>query len=464
MQRASKAPRVIAGYGGGAATPSPTTREIPARRRTQAQVQRATNWKPSVQRDRPTTAPSAPAQKPVNTQPAPQSQIPKPTPSPKVPRRLPLGLGKAIGVYNNMEKGVVGFKDKAWEKVPSGIRKISGPAKGVYSTPGGIGKFNLIQDGLVVGSNIKLFFDSKETATDLYNSYRDKYASVEDADAEVKWQAVTNVLSVGADNIAQQFAARGAQAAVRFVAARAFGVAVGAALGPIGFALTLVAFAIVDNMVREKATNADLNPAGEASTSVANAFQSSTMLGTSVLNNAVLPALSPSLRSIGWSSTEKNSPIDVQNLKAERNPTNYRFTEYDENGDLRVAEYKVYESFGRRKEEVGMLLDLGYFLTPAVDDKGQPVVNTWENPINPSEKITYRSFDLDGFALQEWLESTDWTFGKGNIKDRMEGLPPIDSLVQQALFKDPLTGREKNIAVESWYNMVRNDALLSAQR
>jgi hypothetical protein len=177
-----------------------------------------------------------------------------------------------------------------------------------------------------------------------------------------------------------------------------------------------------------------------------------------------MPAISPSLRSIGWSNTEKNSPIDVQNLKAERNPTNYRFSEYDENGDLRVAEYKVYESFGKRKDEVGMLLDLGYFLTPAVDDKGQPVVNTWENPLNPSETITYRSFDLDGFALQEWLESTDWTFGKGNIKDRMDGLPPIDNLVQQALFKEPLTGREKNITVESWYNMVRNDASLKPQR
>ncbi len=462
MGRASKAPRVIAGYGGGAATPSPTTREIPARRRTQAQVQRATNWKPSVQRDRPTTAPSAAAQKPVNTQPTPKAETPKPTPTPKTPRRLPLGFGKAVGVYNTMEKGVSGFKDKAWEKAPSGIRKISNPARGVYS--GGMGKFNMVQDGLVIGANVKNLFDSKETATDLYNSYRDKYASVEDAESEVKWQAVTNIVSVGADNIAQQMVNRGAQAAVRFVAARAFGMAAGAALGPIGFALTIVAFAVIDNMTREKATTADLNPAGEAATSVENAFQSSTMLGTTFLNNAVMPAISPSLRSIGWSNTEKNSPIDVQNLKAERNPTNYRFSEYDENGDLRVAEYKVYESFGKRKDEVGMLLDLGYFLTPAVDDKGQPVVNTWENPLNPSETITYRSFDLDGFALQEWLESTDWTFGKGNIKDRMDGLPPIDNLVQQALFKEPLTGREKNITVESWYNMVRNDASLKPQR
>lgn len=462
MQRASKAPRVIAGYGGGAATPSPTTREIPARRRTQAQVQRATNWKPSVQRDRPTTAPSAPAQKPVNVEPKTQAAAPAPSAKPRVPKVLPSGFSKATGVFTTMERGKQAGLEAFWKRAPEPLRKISSGSKGIYS--GKMGTFFAVQDAMVVGSSVANFFNSKEQATQLYEAYKDKYASVEDADAEVKWQAVTQVLSVGADNIAQQMVNRGAQAAVRFVASRMLGYTVGAALGPIGFALTFIAFAAMDHLMREKTITEDVNPAIGAVNSVSEGFTGMTMPFTKFAQSAVLPAVSPALRSIGWSNPTKNSPLDVQALKTERKPVNYRFSDYDENGNVVESEFKIYENFGRRKDEISMLLDLGYFLTPVTDESGKPVETTWTNPIDPNDTLVYRDFMLDGYALQQWIESTDWAFGKQDIKERMDGLPKIDPITAQALLKQSISSNEKNLALESWYNMIRNDATLTPNR
>jgi hypothetical protein len=462
MQRASKAPRVISGYGGGAATPSPSTSEMPARRRAQPQVQRTTSWKPSVQRDRPTTAPSAPAQKPVNTQPPQKAATSAPTAKPRTPKVLPTGFSKATGVFTTMERKSQQGLDAFWNRAPQPLRKVSVGAKGVYS--GKMGKFNAIQDTVIVASNISNFFNSKETATELYESYKDKYASVEDADAEVKWQAVSNIITVGADNVLQQLVNRGGQAAVRFVASRMLGYTIGAALGPIGFAVTFLAFAAMDQLMREKTVTEEVNPLISASQSVSEAFTGMTMPGSKVIQNAILPTVSPTLRSIGWSNPDKNSPLDVQAIKMERKPVNYRITDFNENGEVVELEYKIYDNFGRRKDEISTLLDLGYFLTPVTDETGKPVETTWTNPLDPNDTLVYRDFMLDGTALQEWIESTDWSFGKQDIKGRMDGLPKIDPITAQALLKQSLSSNEKNLALESWYNWIRSDATLNPQR
>lgn len=471
MQRASKAPRVIAGYGGGAATPSPTTQEPPARRRLAAQTQRATGWKPSVQRERPTTAPSAPAQKPVNAEPATPKPA-KPTPQRKI-TALPRGFGRAIGVYNTMEQKASSAKAKAWQNVPGPIRKVSSPAQGVYS--GKMGKMYLIQDALFLKDNISRFFGSKEQANELYNFYKDKYASPADAENELKWQAISNIVGIAADNIAQQAVNRSVQSAVRFIASRMLGVALGATpLGLIALAVTVIGFAIVDQIAREKPLLEEQNPAGSFLTSVGGeekwgvrgSLVAATQPITGFLQDTAMPLVSPALRSLNWSDTTKNSPIEVQALKEERKPITYKTgLDVDQDGNLIGGyEVKIYETYGRRKEEVGMLLDLGYFLTPAVDDKGDAIYTEWVNPQDPNDTIKYREFDLDGIALQEWLEATDWTFGKGGIKERMQGLPPIDPKTAQTLFKEELSGREKNIAINSWYNWVREDARFSADR
>lgn len=462
MQRASKAPRVIAGYGGGAATPSPSTREIPARRRTQAQVQRATNWKPSVQRDRPTTAPSAPAQKPVNVETKPQ--VPAPTPSAKqrTPKFLPSGFSKATGVFTTMERGKQKGLEAFWKRAPQPLQKISVGAKGVYS--GMAGNINAVFDATIIGQNILSLFSSKETAQKLYEAYKDKYSSVEDAEAEVRWQAVTNIVSVGANNIAQQVVARSAQAAVRFVASRMLGYAIGASLGPIGFAVTVIAFAALDHRTRERTVSETVEPWKANVISASTGFTGQQMPLDKIVNETIFPAISPALRSIGWSNPNRNSPIDVQAIKTERKPVNYRITDFDENGEVVELEYKIYENFGRRKEEISMLLDMGYFLTPVTDDKGNPVETTWTNPLDPNDTLVYRDFILDGYELQKWIEATDSAFGRQDIKERMDGLPKIDPITAQALLKQSISSNEKNIALESWYNEIRSDASLTPQR
>lgn len=462
MQRASKAPRVIAGYGGGAATPSPTTREIPARRRTQAQVQRATNWKPSVQRDRPTTAPSAPAQKPVNVEPKPQAAAPAPSTKPRVPKFLPSGFSKAVGVHTTMERGKQAGLEAFWKRAPQPLRRISTGARGVYSNA--VGTANAVFDGFIIGENILKLFSSKETAQKLYESYKDKYSSVEDAEAEVKWQAVTNIVSVGANNIAQQVVARSAQAAVRFVAARMLGYTIGAALGPIGFAVTVIAFAALDHATRERTVSETVEPWKANVTSASTGLLGQQMPLQKVIDETVFPAISPALRSIGWSNPDRNSPLDVQAIKTERKPVNYRITDWNENGEVVELEYKIYDNFGRRKEEISMLLDMGYFLTPVTDESGKPVETTWTNPLDPNDTLVYRDFMLDGYALQQWIESTDSAFGRQDIKERMDGLPKIDPITAQALLKQSLSSNEKNLALESWYNMIRSDAALTPSR
>lgn len=470
MQRASKAPRIIAGYGDGAATPSPSTQEPTSRRRINAQTQRAAGWKPSVQRSRPTTAPSAPAQTPINAEGAPQGTAAptagKPTKQPKMktPTRMPTGSAAKTGVWSSMEGAVSAAKARAWGRVPSPIRKISSPAKGVYS--GGMGKLNLVLDGAIVAQAFGQMINPQSRGKEIYDSASSQYASLQDAEGEARWESITQVMSVGADNMAQMVIQRGAQSVVRSIGTRLLGAAFATswALGPLGFAVTMLALMAIDQLMSEKTVEEQMNPWIGLSQSGSEALTTMQLPASGVLTNTVLPTLSPTLRSIGWSDTTKNSPLEVQHLKEERNPTIYRGAKYwDENDNEVRVEAKVYESFGRRKDEVTMLLDLGYFITPEVDDKGEAVYTTWTNPVTGQE-MKYREFQFDGIRFQNWFESTDWTFGKGGIKERMDGLPPIDEQAARVLLKNPITAEEKNIALESWYNMIRNDAALSPQR
>jgi hypothetical protein len=367
--------------------------------------------------------------------------------------------GKARGIGDR----VGAAKARGWEKMPGGVRWLSKGAQGTYSN--GIGKLNLVVDGLIIANAFGQMINPKEAGKEIYDSASSQYASLQDAEGQARWNAVTQVVMVGADNTIQMLLQRGAQSVVRSIGTRLLGAAFATswALGPLGFAVTMLAFMAIDQLMSERTVEEQMNPGLGAFQSASEAMPASMTPVTAFVSTAVMPSLSPTLRSIGWSDSTKNSPLEVQHLKEERNPTVYAGMSYWEDGKETRVEAKVYESFGKRKDEVVMLLDLGYFLTPEVDDKGEAVYTTWTNPVT-GEEMKYREFQFNGMQFQNWFEATDWVFGKGGIKERMEGLPPIDEQAARLLLKNPITNEEKNVALESWYNMLRNNAALSPQR
>ena len=463
MQRASKPPRDITGYGEGAATPSPTSLNTPSRNRMKTYDQRGsrqTGWKPSVQRQRPTTAPSAAAPRPVNVEKPAQepSATNQPQSSSRVMRTLPRGFGRTAGIFSAMEKGFEGVQAKGWSQVPSPIRTAMKPTAGVYS--GALGKLNLATDAVIVADGIRKIFNPTEDARAMMDAAAsEKYASLADAENQARWNGAMQIAGLAVDNVAQVAIQKGIQKGGQFILQRLAGAGFAAALGgPIGFIATIVIFAALDRLMKgERAPEIS----GSASETAENVGASVGLIAaplTVPIGQVLEPYVMPTIRSINWNDVAKNSPSEVEALKRERNAQRFSTgTMLNENGDEVSATFIDYSNgFGRRNEEVKGLLSLGYFMTAPMDADGNALYTTWTHPAT-GEVIKYREYVFDGMAFQDWLENSDWTFGKAKPVERASELPSLDDFTVRDLAKRAITPEEMNAAMNSFYDMIKGD-------
>lgn len=468
MQRASRPPRDITGYGEGAATPSPTSLNAPARNRLKAQTDRAsrqTGWKPTVQRQRPTTAPSAPAQRPVNV------ERPKAAPAQKAAptsggtmRALPRGFGKTAGIFSTMEAGFGAAQAKGWSKMPTPVRTAFKPTAGVYG--GVVGKINLASDAIFIADGLKKIFDPTGDARALMDSAAsEKYASLADAENQTRWNGAMQIAGIAIDNVAQVMIQKGIEKGGEFLLRRLASAGFAAAFGgPIGFIAAIVIFAALDRLMKgERAPEIS----GSASETVENVGSSVGIMATPITSWAggvLEPYVMPSIRSINWNDVAKNSPAEVEALKRERNSERFTTgTMLNDAGEEVSATFIDYSNgFGRRTDEVKVLLSLGYFMTAPVDADGKPLYTTWVHP-GTGEVVKYREYVFNGQAFEKWFENSDWTFGKAKPIERVSELPALDDFTVKDLATRAMTKEEMNAAMNAYYDLIKGDAGLKRQ-